>query len=552
VNKEETAEVGLVRGKPMEQTESEEPTAQDDGEGGTVTMLMKAMADDSAARDDERAARYIATVRPAMAAVRYVRTDHQEAPADSKTSKEAHRRQTGEGAGLREEAKTEEDDPAEWNEAHGVVAGGELSVSAIIGLRRDDESSSDAEAATEGGESDEVVQARRARRQARKQRKRARVKLLQARAKQLEGEVAAEVQPRLAARRNARIHDEAVVLSELEERRTQRQANASKGDSAGTRARVSLAKHRRKGQERPGAAQDAEFEYVGADDGLPTATMELSGVRRRVKLDSGARYTIAGTDWMQHGDRVARDAPVDYVEGIGGFLLDVVGVWRFIMRTVFDEVIHVDACIVAGCTDEFLLGVDFMKERGATMDFERSEVHYHTAGRAVVIPFRTYDDTGGAKVAAVRLARRSALCGNAVVPVQVAVAAEDGERGIFLPTCCTGAVMLAATVTRVKDGKAWVPAVNALSERVRLPTRKELGQWIPLSDGVAVLEVNGKLQRERVMEWLGTLGDDETPSPAEDSVNIGAEDEGARAMVVKLSAIGGWSRRVPSCHRTGD
>jgi hypothetical protein len=54
---------------------------------------------------------------------------------------------------------------------------------------------------------------------------------------------------------------------------------------------------------------------------------------------------------MQYGDKVARDAPVDYVEGIGGFLLDVVGVWRFTMTTVFGETIHVDACVVAGCTD---------------------------------------------------------------------------------------------------------------------------------------------------------------------------------------------------------
>ncbi|OWY98723.1 hypothetical protein PHMEG_00030442, partial [Phytophthora megakarya] len=90
----------------------------------------------------------------------------------------------------------------------------------------------------------------------------------------------------------------------------------------------------------------------------------------RIKLDSGARYIITGTEWMQYGDKVTDDAPVDYVEGIGGFLLDVVDVWRFEFKTVFGERISVEACVIDGCTDEFLLGVDFMRTKGATMDFD--------------------------------------------------------------------------------------------------------------------------------------------------------------------------------------
>ncbi|KAE8911788.1 hypothetical protein PF003_g4159 [Phytophthora fragariae] len=79
------------------------------------------------------------------------------------------------------------------------------------------------------------------------------------------------------------------------------------------------------------------------------------------------------------------------------------------MSTVFRETSRVDACIVAGCTDEFLLGVDFMKERTAMMDFERNEVRYCAAGRSVVIPFRVYDGTGGARIAAVRLSKGTVL-----------------------------------------------------------------------------------------------------------------------------------------------
>ncbi|KAL3663229.1 hypothetical protein V7S43_011638 [Phytophthora oleae] len=79
---------------------------------------------------------------------------------------------------------------------------------------------------------------------------------------------------------------------------------------------------------------------------------------------------------MKYGDKVDRAARVDFVEGIGGFLLDVVGVWKFQMRSVFGEEISVEACIVAGCGDEFLLGVDFLQSHGATMDFERNEIRY--------------------------------------------------------------------------------------------------------------------------------------------------------------------------------
>ncbi|KAE9272854.1 hypothetical protein PR003_g30075 [Phytophthora rubi] len=301
-------------------------------------------------------------------------------------------------------------------------------------------------------------------------------------------------------------------------------------------ARVSLVQHRDSSTTRRPTRGD-DVEYIGADDGLPTAIMEVAGTRRHVKLDSGARYTMAGTDWMQYGDRVARAAPVDYVEGIGGFLLDVVGVWEFSMRNIFGEVIRVEACIVSGCTDEFLLGVDFMRGHGAMMDFERNEVRYTTAGRAVVIPFRTHGDTENARVAAVRMVRRTELAGCTVTPIEVSVAADDGEVGIFLPTENTGAVMLAATVTKVKNGRVLVPAVNAKDDKARLPARRELGQWIPLSSDVEVLRVSGELQRGRINEWLDGLGNSQEPLEDEENVNIGVVDEGSRQLITKLLRV---------------
>ncbi|OWZ03412.1 hypothetical protein PHMEG_00024866, partial [Phytophthora megakarya] len=76
---------------------------------------------------------------------------------------------------------------------------------------------------------------------------------------------------------------------------------------------------------------------VEAGDGLPTAAMLVDGVHQNVKIDSGARYSVAGTDWMARGERKSTRAPVTYVEGIGGFLLDVLGVWTFDLINVYGQ-----------------------------------------------------------------------------------------------------------------------------------------------------------------------------------------------------------------------
>ncbi|KAG6611014.1 Gag-pol fusion protein [Phytophthora cinnamomi] len=147
------------------------------------------------------------------------------------------------------------------------------------------------------------------------------------------------------------------------------------------------------------------------------------------------------------------------------------------------------------------------------MDFERNEVRYTTLGRIVVIPFRTNSATGGARVAAVRMVRRTELDGSAVTPVEVSVSANDGEIGIFLPTKYTGAVVVAATVTNVKNGRTLVPVVNAKGERTRLPARRELGEWIPVDGDVELLQMSGELKRERIHEWLDGLGGADEPLP---------------------------------------
>lgn len=295
-------------------------------------------------------------------------------------------------------------------------------------------------------------------------------------------------------------------------------------------------------QHRPGekdrtTSDNEVVRYAEADDGLPTASVTVAGKRKAIKLDSGARYTIAGMSWMPYGDRISDAAPVDYVEGIGGFLLDVVGVWRFEPTSVFGEIISVDACVVSGCQDEFLVGVDFTQSHGATMDFTTNEVRYNAGGRAVVLPFRTYHGSGGARIAVVRMARKIQIAGSTVTPVEVAVTGEDGERGVFVPTKYTGSVMLAATVTTIQEGRALIPAINTSERSAKLPDKRELGTSIPVDDEMTILSLNGELDAARLTAWLDELGDGTTPMDNEEDLKIGTDQPETRVLITKLLRV---------------
>ncbi|KAJ8525256.1 hypothetical protein ON010_g15860 [Phytophthora cinnamomi] len=228
-------------------------------------------------------------------------------------------------------------------------------------------------------------------------------------------------------------------------------------------ARVSLVKQRRGATSAQKATDDSEVEYLGANDELPTALMEVNGVQRRVAIE----------------------APVDYAEGIGGFLLGVIGVCRFRFRSVFKECIEADACMAASCTDEFLLGIAFMRPRGATMDFEHNEGRYHDNGAD-----GSQDTTPRAR--------------------------GDPGRG-------------------VSGGKGW--RLWPISTYT-LYRRRDAGghgnystQWARLGAGDRQC---GELEAERVKQWIDELGNSTTPLNNESDVHIGVDESNARVLVAKL------------------
>jgi hypothetical protein len=490
-----------------------------------------------------------ATVRPAMAALRYVRP----AATDGEQPRQGDepRRATEEGDSLPtsdEEQKTEEGgDPGAAGGMPGSEEGGtpagNSEMSALSGTESINEggelvsASSGTEPTSKAdGEAKGVLSIARVRRVA-KQKKRAAKRLRVANAelrkhavvedtKDVDSVVTAlddERRTRREQQRNAA--REVFVL-----RREQREAVRLLDD--GRVAQVRLVQQRT--ATHGATAKDDSGYSVLAEEGLPTATMDVEGEGLPVKLDSGARYSVAGTDWMLRGERARRPAPVDVVEGIGGFSLDVLGVWTFNMRNAFGQAVTVEACIIDGCTDEFLVGVDFLQHHKATMDSAKNEVRYDEKEQQVFIPFRTESGDGSAKVAAVRLVGRAKLTRSAVTPVEVAVAAPDGEQGVFVPTIACGSVMLAATVTASRNGKALVPMINVQGSKAKLPSKKELGVWIPLEEGMQVLALSGELDRDNLDAWLNELGDTETPLDNEDEVRVGEAEPDARAMVVRL------------------
>lgn len=498
-----------------------------------VDEVMENLTKGAGEKDSERAARYVATVRPAMASARYVRADvaalREYNAGDTQRNRELeHQNEEGVHPGN-----------VENRQATRNVGHTEEGAADATSIKVDSEKESSYVALSEElpqrseTTNSNVNQIRAARKLAQNQKKRARVKrvlVLRRTAARTERQQQIDRAEAKAQRRG--IADEA--LEQLEQRRLRqpRTSGGAERQRDGEPAKVRLVQRREDGVA-TNAEDEEKVRYAEADDGLPTAYMVVAGERRSVKLDSGARYSVAGTDWMLFGDKLPGVSPVDYVEGIGGFLLDVVGVWRFEMISAFGEIVRVDACIVDGCTSEFLLGVDFMREQEATMDFSKNELRYSEPGRSIVIPFRTSDKTKHIKVAAVRMARKTILSGSTVTPVEIAVTAEDGERGIFMPTLKLGSVMLSATVTEAHNGKAWVPAINAGRKRVKMPSKKELGRWIPLDADVEVLELNGALQPERLRDWLNELGKDE-PLENEEEAHIGTKDEDDRTLILRL------------------
>lgn len=266
----------------------------------------------------------------------------------------------------------------------------------------------------------------------------------------------------------------------------------------------------------------AAVHLADGHDGLPTTVMMIGGERRPVKLDTCARYSMAGRKWRQRGKRLKKRPPADEMEGIGGVALPVLGVWQFDMKNVYDQHVCVEACIVDGFDDDFFLGEDFMIRHGANIDFTTHEMTYTEGNDEVILPFRTFDSTSARAYKAVaRTAKKWKANTQAIRNMDLTASAPNGEVGLFVPTLrATGDLLLGPTVTTAHDGVVTVPAMLVAGRRQRLPAKVALGTWVPLASEFEIMEDEGAFDRTAVEEWLKTLGDVDEPLPNEDACKL--------------------------------
>ncbi|GMF35052.1 unnamed protein product [Phytophthora fragariaefolia] len=199
---------------------------------------------------------------------------------------------------------------------------------------------------------------------------------------------------------------------------------------------------------------------------LPTTLLALTKTHtQEVRLATCAQFSVDGIDLKQYGRHLKREAPVEIVEGFGGGTSRVLGVWRFTGTTQFQQRITVDALLVDGEGDEFLVGEHWMLEKQAKMDFSKRELKYRdTSGQKIILPFTCH--------------------GISTLPKN-----RDKRH-----------LMMAPTVGTVRNGTVPRAVLNVEGRREKLLARGALGKWIPADAGMEILSMNGEFERARVAE----------------------------------------------------
>ncbi|KAE8975284.1 hypothetical protein PF011_g24542 [Phytophthora fragariae] len=272
-------------------------------------------------------------------------------------------------------------------------------------------------------------------------------------------------------------------------------------------------------------------------DSLPMARVQAGSEWKDIKLDTGAQFCVAGESWKKLGRRLSSLPPVDYVEGFTGAVAKVGGVWRFEFTTQYGQTMPLDALVVEGAADEFLLGEDWMLQNGVKIDFTSCEMKWYDGGDKKVVPFScTTTDEEAERTVQVRLVRKQRVQTQTCRQVELAVAAPEGTVGLFMPA--SGAephLMLAPTLTTVHDGKVVVPIMNLVGRTSKLPSREKLGTWTPTSEDMTIMEVTGEFDQARVKQWLETqLHDENAPLSNESELKLGTMEQEDKELLLRL------------------
>ncbi|KAE9138990.1 hypothetical protein PF007_g1195 [Phytophthora fragariae] len=93
----------------------------------------------------------------------------------------------------------------------------------------------------------------------------------------------------------------------------------------------------------------------------------------------GQQYGAAGSKLRKYGRCLTRNAPIDMEVGFVDGRSLLLGVWRFLGTTRYQQRVTIDALVVEGHGSKFPVGEDWMVERQAKMGFGARELKYRDA-----------------------------------------------------------------------------------------------------------------------------------------------------------------------------
>ncbi|KAG6583176.1 RNA-dependent DNA polymerase [Phytophthora cinnamomi] len=253
--------------------------------------------------------------------------------------------------------------------------------------------------------------------------------------------------------------------------------------------------------------------HAPAVDALPTAIVKARTGWKRIKFET-----------------------VDYVEGLTGAIARGLGVRRFKFLTQYGQEMEVDALVVEGAADEFLLGEDWMLPNGVKIDFTSCEMKWYDGDDKKIVPFSCQKHGRlDEHTVRVRLVKGAKVTTSTCRRVELAVVAPEGTTGLFMPAQrAEPHLMLAPTLTTVHDSKVVVPVMSLVVSTTKLPVREALGTLTPTSEDMEVLKVGGMLTRSAVRRWLNGPGRSEKLPSNEQDLDIGGMAEEDKQLLLTL------------------
>ncbi|KAJ0391755.1 hypothetical protein P43SY_010951 [Pythium insidiosum] len=226
--------------------------------------------------------------------------------------------------------------------------------------------------------------------------------------------------------------------------------------------------------------------------GLSPTTGPLIRAQNPTDLNAAVYAAVLNMkhDGTRNGDQTEEVRQVEpariYMEGGGG--LPIAKMWAkgwpidVILDTVYGQELVVDALLVEGCGNEFIVGSDFWTSKRATINYETAEVTYPEKGGQVIVPFSCVSAGSDPPV---RIVPSRKLPTESQSMFRLRVPAASGDVGFFVPTPTTRAhLLMATTLTRVDQGEIVVPVLNVLENfgtkaepLTRLLRKKEEWRW---------------------------------------------------------------------------